>query len=138
MDASGHRLSRGIHHANLVANKIPGSRCPLLSRVVLVGELPYLQTVSFKSPPSPHFPLSVFLSIQLALPLFYPPHTFTMSAAVPTNDPANASADKGKGKATDPTNEMSMDEESSDESEPEPVSSNPCFLNSITVFQPVF
>ncbi|KAJ5738204.1 hypothetical protein N7493_001359 [Penicillium malachiteum] len=37
-----------------------------------------------------------------------------------TNAPSNATEfEKGKGKATDPTNEMSMDEESSDESEPE-------------------
>lgn len=62
-----------------------------------------------------------------------------MSAAIPTNDPANASADKGKGKATDPTNEMSMDEESSDESEVEPVSSNPCLSVPMPfLFQSVF
>lgn len=46
-----------------------------------------------------------------------------MSGPAPSNDPATAPGfDKGKGKATDPTNEMSMDEDSESESEPEPVS----------------
>lgn len=41
-----------------------------------------------------------------------------MSAA-PANDPATAGFEKGKGKATDPANEVSMDEDSESESENE-------------------
>ncbi|KAJ5710680.1 hypothetical protein N7488_004836 [Penicillium malachiteum] len=41
-----------------------------------------------------------------------------------TNAPSNAEFEKGKGKATDPTNEMSMDEESSDENEDEDMDNN--------------
>jgi hypothetical protein len=40
------------------------------------------------------------------------------------NDPAVE--DKGKGKSTDPTNEMNMDDDSSSESEPEIVSLRNC------------